>query len=166
MYLSATLKQNGFACEILDLAFFPKNIWSKLIASTKADLFGFTVYSSYYQETIEISKLIKSVIPNAKIAVGGPHPTFQYLCMTDNPEFDFLAFGEGEGTLLELCQNFDNPMKYQSIRGLASKISYPDGRKGMFIGNMRPLIKNLDAIPLPDRDVVPLKMYTQICSIR
>jgi radical SAM superfamily enzyme YgiQ (UPF0313 family) len=161
MYLSSTLKKFGYQCDILDLAFYPKNIWSKLLAYTKADLFGLTVYSSSYPESLEIAKLIKSALPNSKIAFGGPHPTFDYLCMNDNPEIDFIVFGEGEGTLLELCQNFGNSFAYREIRGLAYKIQYPDGKRGMFISNMRPPIKDIDNIPMPDREAVPLKMYTR-----
>lgn len=164
MYLSAYLKKHGFKCEILDFAFYNKTSWKALIEQHPADLYGLTVYSASFPESAEITKLIKEVHPKSKIVWGGPHPTFEYTCWQQVPELNFIIMVEGEETLLELCQNFNNPLKYQSIMGLAHETQYPTPygfQRGFFYSNMRPLIKNIDDIPIPDRNAVPIHEYTR-----
>ena len=157
MYLSSTLKKGGHQVEILDLAFYDKSQWLSTIAKHPADLFGLTVYSVSVYESDIISKLIKSVFPASKIVWGGPHPTF---CapevIAEFPEVDFIIFGEGEGTLLELCDKFSKPFQYGSIAGLGNR-----NGKFFFMSNQRGLIKDIDCIPPPDREALPLKSYTR-----
>ncbi len=157
LYLSSNLKKNGFECEILDLAFYDKSQWKSLIESHPAELYGMTVYSSTVYTTDIINKLIKGCHPNSKIVLGGTHVTFCAVdYITQFPEADFIIFNEGEEVLLELCQKFNSPHLYGSISGLATH----QGNL-LFISNMRPPIKNLDSIPPPDREGVPLHNYTR-----
>lgn len=158
MYLSGMLSRNLIKNELIDLAFYDKSHWRSVIASTKADLYGLTVYSSSFNEAKEIAKIIKEFHPKSKIVFGGPHPTFAYLCFTEVPELDFIIFGEGEETLLELCQKFDNPFSYNEITGLANR----QGMNGeaWFIGNPRKQ-SVLDSLAFPNRNILPLKMYTR-----
>lgn len=156
MYLSSTLKSNNIECEILNLSFYPKSQWWQLIESCPASLYGLTVYTPSVYEANIVSKAIKSIHPNSNIVWGGPHASFCAIDIASHyPEVDFVIFGEGEETLLELCQKFDTPYKYGEIAGLANRQD-----KFFFISNMRSLIKNIDTISLPDRSI-SLKDYTR-----
>jgi len=154
MYLSSFLKNHNVECEILDFALHDKSEWLSLIKSHKSDLYGLTVYSSSVSTADIINKLIKSVHPESKIIWGATHASYEWISsFIYSPELDFIALGEGEETLLELCRNSDG--NYNSIAGLANR----DGQS-MFISNLRPLIKNIDELPLPDR-TIDLHQYTR-----
>jgi len=158
MYISSYLKQNLINCEILDLSFYDKSSWKDVIEKYDADLYGLTVYSASVNQSDTINKLVKSKYPDSKIIWGGPHPTFEWSSVfKNNSEVDFIAMGEGEQTMLELCKNFNSPTSYDSIYGLGNrKIA-----SKFFMSNERPLEKNLDKFPIPDRNSVPIRSYTR-----
>ena len=155
MYLSAYLKKNGFECEIIDLAFYEKSKWKNIIKNHPADLYGLGVYTASVEISNTINKIIKTEYPESKIVWGGPHPTFDLEGVFKNyPEVDFIISGEGEETLLEFCRNFNRPKIYDKISGLSV-------RNSNVMKQPRPLIKNLDDMPFPDRDSVPIYEYTR-----
>jgi len=156
MYLSAILNKYNYECNIVDLSFFEKSQWSKLIESTEADLYGMTVYSASLSEADAVSKLIKSYHPESKIIFGGTHPTFcAPQVFAGIPEVDFISFGESEGTILELAEKFNQPSLHQTIRSLGIRTD-----NTFFVTNQRPLIKDLDQLPPPERSET-LHSYTR-----
>jgi anaerobic magnesium-protoporphyrin IX monomethyl ester cyclase len=157
MYLCATLKANEIDCEIIDLAFYDKDIWKAVITLHDADIYGMTVYSASFNYCVEVSKIIKSVYPISKIVVGGPHPTFTALETISVPEIDFIVYGEGEGTFLELCKDINNTV----LTGTVSKQILPNGQKMYRMNEFRGNIINIDAIPFPDRETVHISKYTR-----
>ena len=136
MYLSTVLQLNNIECDIIDLAFHDD--WT-IIKDFAADLYGLTVYSASVNKASKVNSLIKQYHPNAKIAWGGPHPTF----CKDQTDSDFVILGEGETSFLYLCNNINISPK--------------------FIKN--PLIKHLDDIPKPHRDNTLFKYTRKVQDI-
>lgn len=160
MYLSSYLRKNGITCEILDLTFYSKRIWDSILAQHKAKIYGLTVYTTNFIDSIMVSKFIKKAHPKSKIVFGGTHPTFSPVSIIQNPEIDFIIFGEGEATLLELTQKLDEPILYSSILGLGYKTSTPYGIRAFSLNNTRETL-DINKIPAPDRETIPLKNYTR-----
>jgi radical SAM superfamily enzyme YgiQ (UPF0313 family) len=157
MYHSSALKINNIDCKIIDLSLYPQKEWFDVIKSNPADLYGITVYTPSVYTAYSATTIIKYTHPNAKVVWGGPHPTFSAIDISVHyPKVDFVIFGEGEQTLLELCQKFDSPYKHGEIMGLANRQD-----KMFFISNMRPLIRNLDELPPPERNSDFLHNYTR-----
>jgi len=151
MYISAFLKEHGLGVEIIDLPFIEKTQWKEKIGS--ADLYGITVYSASLYLAKEIAKIAKENNPQAKVIVGGPHPTaLGESVLIDEPNFDIIVMREGELTMLELGQG--KPI--QEIEG----IIYRDGKK-IIRQEERQLIKDLDILPLPDRGILKINKYTR-----
>jgi anaerobic magnesium-protoporphyrin IX monomethyl ester cyclase len=88
----------------------------------------------------------KKVNPNIKTVVGGQHFTATAQeSLETYPEIDIIVCGEGEQTFTELVQELKkNKPSLSKIKGLSFR------QNGKIIHNPpRPLIENLDALPLP-----------------
>lgn len=161
MGLSSFLKEKGVDTTLIDLTW--ENDWKKVIEDNLSDLYGLTVYSASLDTSIKISNMIKTIHPTSKTIVGGPHFTALPWELARNP-FDFVCMGEGEETLLELTQKWGNEYLYSSIVGLGYKSrGIYQGREvdQLFLSNQRPLMEDLNVLPIPDRDSVPIKSYTR-----
>ena len=89
------------------------------------------------------------------IAMGGPHVSFEIEgSFRDLPALDFIGIGEGEHTMVELARALDGSMDLRDVRGLALR----DGERVVRTAP-RPLEDDLDQLPTPARDLVPLARY-------
>lgn len=112
----------------------------------KPDVIGFSCYIWNIDKTILIVKMLKKVLPNTKIVLGGPEVSYdtQYWLET-YPEIDYIVRGEGEETFKELLHAIKNGENVDHIAGL----SYLEGEEVKFTpprGNM-----DVNTIPTPYR---------------
>lgn len=116
------------------------------IYKNKPDIIGFSTYIWNIEETLKICEILKMVLPNIKIILGGPEVSFDGRQILKEKQYiDFIIYGEGEATFKELAQTIiSNSEEYKDILGLIY-------REGEFIykNGERPLIKILDTIPSP-----------------
>ena len=128
----------------------------KRAENAKPDVVSITAPTPAMNHIYKISEIIKEIYPNAKIVAGGPHPTvLPERTMKEGEKIDFVVIGEGELTFAELLQSLKNGQKeFSDISGLG-------WRKGdeIIINRGRELIKNLDELPFPARDIFNLKLY-------
>lgn len=114
------------------------------------DLVGITVRTAIYNETKRLIRVIRSET-DAPIVLGGPHPSAQpQRCIIDS-DADYVVFGEGEITMLELV-NLEKPTC--KIKGLI----YREG-SSVKVNESRPLIEDLDKIPFPAWHLMPPNRY-------
>lgn len=141
-YIAETLKSAGIAYEIVDLNFgygLPAVI--ERIRKFAPDLIGFSLMTSRLKHLHSLIGSIKNVFPGIPIVAGGPHiSVLREKALTDCPAIDFGVIGEGEETIVELCQGIC-PAK---IKGLL----YREGANIVFTG-LRERIRDMDAIPFP-----------------
>jgi radical SAM superfamily enzyme YgiQ (UPF0313 family) len=92
----------------------------------------------------------------AKTAVCGPHASaLAREILEQNPGVDFVLVGEYEETLAELVGRLKRGEPVEPMDGLALRLA--DGR--IAVGEKRPLIHDLDALPYPHRETLPLRRY-------
>jgi radical SAM superfamily enzyme YgiQ (UPF0313 family) len=132
LYIAANLKENGYDVIINDLSGIPKKKWN--IGS--ADLYGITVYAPTVGISEEIAKKCKEINYNAKIAVGGAHPTAVPKSM-NKTLFDMVIIGEGEEAFLRAVKDYPNNERFYK----------------------KPLKKDLDIYPNPAYHLVDLFSY-------
>jgi len=104
-------------------------------------------------------KKIKAIAPET-VTIGGGlmYTAVPQKIMTDNPQLDFAivgVFGDNEYTLVELLEGLKNsPPKLDEIKGLT-------WRRGseIVLNPPRPLIQNLDELPMPAYDLFPMDKY-------
>ena len=102
--------------------------------------------------------LINEVKSNDKelfVISGGPHPTAMPTDVLIRSETDTVVLGEGEITFLELIKEYDQTRsKTNDIFGTVQK-----NDEEIKYNPLRPLIKDLDEIPFPARDLLDIKSY-------
>ena len=157
LYLATVLKQNGIAVEVVDTA-VEKFTWNDLkekLLRTRPQVVGITSLTEYRFEAFRTAELAKKIVPEALVVMGGPHVS---LTAEDTlrhvPGVDLVIRGEGEGSFLQLIRGLQEGRPLSEVRGLSFR---EDGR----IRHNPPadLIKDLDRIPFPDRDLLPAKKY-------
>lgn len=113
------------------------------------DLVGITVRSAKLPSALRIARIVKSVAPQCRVVVGGPHPTVAPEECAAQADVDFVIRGEGEQTIAELCDALENGGELEAVAGLTFR------REGQVIETPpRPLIQDLDALPFPARSAV------------
>lgn len=132
---------------ILKRVFGQKDLILKQVKDTKPDLICFSAFTYNYQWALDTAQQIKKMIGNTPIIFGGIHATLMPDLVINNKCVDYVCVGEGEGTLLELVNNLGKESQYK-IKNLWLK----KGKK-IIKNEPRPLIKNLDELPFPDKDL-------------
>jgi radical SAM superfamily enzyme YgiQ (UPF0313 family) len=155
LYLASYLRKDGHKVKIIDGTFTSEESMLKQIEEFNPDLIGITTFTFLWDITKNLIKNIKSKFPNIFISIGGPHATSDSdNCFKECEYFDALIYGEGEETLSELTKKLENKESLKDVKGL----SFRDN--GEVIKNeKRELIKDLDNLPFPARDLIPLKKY-------
>ena len=158
-YLAATLRQEfgrGIDIRIVD------RDYGKALAEYKPDLMGLRSVSQNYNEANNIARMAhQAQIP---VLMGGIHITA--LPQSLNHHMTLGCLGEGEETIVELVRLFIDKGKFplkdlDNIPG----VCFWEGDKLRFTAD-RPPIANLDTIPLPARDLVPIKSHTYMFTSR
>lgn len=156
-WLSAYLKREGFSVKCHDLTVSPED--KESILQGKYDVIGFQLHSlESLEESLRLIKEARQIHPLTKVIVGGIAASFLWNRLLDEEIIDFIVVGEGEETMVELLNNIDNNdiSKLEKIKGIA----FRQGSQKKFTG-YREFIKDLDSLPLPDRDAFDWKLYQQ-----
>ncbi len=112
------------------------------------------LYTFAFLIAAEIARRVKERFPDVTIVFGGAHPTIMTRQTLAHPEVDFVVLSEGEHTFRDLVQAIENGGGWETIDGLGYK------RDGEIIINPKTrFIKDLDEIPFPRRDLLPMDNY-------
>ncbi len=122
---------------------------TKILLKIRPDLVGLTAMAWQYDTCIKLIKLIKLVLPEVKIAIGGYHATLMNAEIAASPEgelIDFIMRGEGEVACRRLVNVLDGKDRIEDIPSL----SYKQGKQ--FVHNPRGKTLDLSELKLPIRD--------------
>lgn len=143
MVIASLLKQSGHYSEVVEADL--KTIRSKLLEGIPTIL-AFSTPTVFSQTYLELNKKLKKEFQFFSV-FGGPHPTF-FPEMIGNGDVDGICIGEGEYPMLELMRNLSEEKSVAAIRNLWVR---EDGK--IHRNPIRPLIQNLDHLPLPDHEL-------------
>ena len=128
------------------------------IYTKQPDLVLFSTYIWNAEITAKIIPDIKKLLPSASIGAGGPEFGFAAeIYLKKLPELDFIIYGEGEQTTLEIVRAMNQPGKdFRNIKGLYLRdecdlngsCDSRENRKIVFTGE-RELICDLAELPFP-----------------
>ena len=166
-YLSACLKTKGHQTRLFydpqlfgnalgkkDLLSRITNIENKVIDTLirwNPKLICFSVVTDNYFWACKMAKRIKKKI-KVPIVFGGIHPTSVPTQVLSNDFVDYVCVGEGEESMVDLADALDKGSKCLRIPNIYCK------KDGKIIRNpVRPLIKDLDSLPFPDKDIIYCK---------
>jgi len=133
----------------------------KVIKRYDPDVIGITSTTSMIPDAYIVAKMAKRINENVKVVMGGPHVTFvPKRTFEECPYVDFIVRGEGEITFKELIDALEKNKDPSNILGLS--INLGDKVKN---NPPRPLIKDVDTIPMPSYDLLPIEKY-QVNGVR
>ncbi|MDA2932735.1 B12-binding domain-containing radical SAM protein [Acidobacteria bacterium AH-259-D05] len=127
------------------------------IAKFRPDVVGMTMPTPAYVHVIEVAKRVKKLGREIQVVVGGPHPSaFPRECVEEEDNIDYAILGEGEISFYQLIQVLERGGSPESIGGLACRVSGADSVRANPRGQ---LVQDLDELPFPARDLLPLDKY-------
>lgn len=156
--LAASLRLDGVDVKILDC--MPIKIgWQSLrdaIKKEQPDLIGVGEnHALYASESMRVLEIAREVSPKSVRVAGGAH--FSNLVresLTSHP-IDFIVRGEGEETLRHLVSELSQgSQRFDRVPGISF---LQDGT--VVETEARPLIKDLDSLPMPAYDLLPMDLY-------
>ena len=156
--LASVLRREGVDVKIKD-CMASKVGWRSLnrwIREERPDVIGVGEnHALYIQETVKVLQLAQEIDPGIIRVGGGSHFSNLLEESLNNYPLDYVVRGEGEYTFLELLQEVaKSNSQLESVRGIAFK------RDGQIVQTPpRPLIPDLDDLPLPTYDLVPMENY-------
>lgn len=125
--------------------------------SGKPDVIGISCMFTHAWPMIrELIIVLKKEFPEAKLIAGGEHVSAMYEMVLKQSPIDTCVIGEGEETLVELLEFFQNEdIGYSKIRGIAFV-----GENGEIIKtDRRKRITDLDKLPWPAWDLADPMRY-------
>jgi anaerobic magnesium-protoporphyrin IX monomethyl ester cyclase len=152
LYLAASLKKSrNDDVKVIDA--FCMNLTKaelvKLIKKENPDIIGFNTSTHSFLNSIEVLREVSRTIPNMTIVMGGYHPTFaSEQILKTYPFVDYVIKGEADIAIVELLECIENGIKPSKVDG----ISFFD--EDHYFTNPSALVKNLDHLPFPDRNLL------------
>lgn len=159
-YIASYARSHGINVSILDI---PLNGWPSQTAVKEINkhaykLIGISIpFQDYASQVLDFIKALRNEGITCHFTVGGIFPTFKYEeILTQFPEIDTIILGEGEITFTELAQKLLNDREWRDTLGIAYR-----EKNAVTKTPLRPLNVNLDDLPFPARDTLPLALKKQ-----
>jgi anaerobic magnesium-protoporphyrin IX monomethyl ester cyclase len=141
--IGAVAREEGHKIIIVDAADWDWPRLKQKISETKPELVGLTCWTIERGQCFKTAHLVREVLPQAKIVVGGPHATaFPGHIFIKTPA-DYVVRGEGEETFRELLKALVFGKDTGRVQGLA----YRNGET-FTLTEPRRLIQGLDKLPI------------------
>ncbi len=123
--LGAVLKTEGHRVEVVSLGsssrFSPRGLVD-FLKEYDPKLVGFGTYQRNIPHVRAIARMVKAVLPESKVALGGPQVTFMpEAALSAMPEIDYLSRGEGELVIKAIAEAIDGDTSGQPIAGVTSR---------------------------------------------
>jgi radical SAM superfamily enzyme YgiQ (UPF0313 family) len=125
------------------------------VVDFEPDLVGVSLtFTGAWSTVKQILTGIRDFRPSATIVLGGNTATFLAGELAALPSVDFVVKGEGDDTFRELVQALEAGRRPEGVAGLCW------AENGTVVDTgVRPLLEDVDRIPLPARDLLPLAQH-------
>lgn len=155
-YAAALLKKEGHEVFLKDCIAggMKANEFMKYLKHLNPDAVVLETSTPSIYNDLKFTKKIKKEI-NSTMILCGPHVTaLPKQSMLKCKEIDFIMVGEYEYVLRDLISLLQEKKNFYALKG----ICFRKGRK-IILNERYPLIQNLDKLPLPLREQLPMKKY-------
>jgi len=157
LYIAAVLEADGHEVEVIDA-------WARCLSLEEVlalvlegawDLVGFNTLTSNGEWVYRICKRIKEVQPETRILLGNVHASVYASFFLEQGCCDFVAHGEAEYIVRDLCRALERNTSVTDVGGLSLLVDGAPKRTGQ--GSV---VQNLDELPIPSRHLVDMRLYT------
>lgn len=152
--IAAFARENGYQVKIIDMqaeGLALERLGGVLGKISQPRFVGITSTTLPANNAYKTASIVREVFQNTKIIFGGHHPTALPEEAISKESVDVVVRGEGEIAVKELLDR--RPL--DEIDGIVYK---DEGGKIIFNGE-RKLIENIDVLPMPAYDLLPMKKY-------
>jgi len=163
LYIATYIRENGIDISIIDEAAQGYSLKGTVdwVKKEDPDILGFSTCSSSGRKAALIAKRVKQENPDIVTVFGNFYATFNAeRILKKYPFVDMIIRGEGEHTSLELAKCLEKKGDLKKVLGINFRkngqiISTPD----------RPLIKDIDSLPFPDRELLDIEYHNTTAGI-
>jgi radical SAM superfamily enzyme YgiQ (UPF0313 family) len=154
LYIGALLEKNGYEVRIFDVFPYDDRDIPALL-EYKPDIVGMTVLTDYLKRAHHLAQIIRQSLTLQSFIVGGVHVTVLPEESLTHLQADIAVVGEGEYTMLELCDHLSKGRDWRFTKGIA----YRDRQGNFTLTESHPFIEDLDGLPLPARHLLNFEEY-------
>lgn len=157
-YMAGVLQENNIDVEILDASAEDmdfKDVEKELL-KRKPDLVALTALTPTIGRALETAQVVKETLPDSIVVMGGYHPTFNFIETLEDENVDIVIRGEGEYIMLNLVQALENQSRLHDVKGIVFE---DKNSKEIVVNPEAPLIQDLDELPFPALNLLPMKKY-------
>lgn len=158
-YIASGLQKQGYIVEIYNQDFhhYPDHHLTYHLDNNEYDIVGVGIVGGYYQyrQLLKISAAINKSKNRPFYVLGGhgPSPEPEYFMKKTNA--DAVVIGEGEITMVSLLEKLGGNGDISSVKGIAYRTDSGEAH----VNPRRPLISDLDSLPLPAYELFPMEYY-------
>lgn len=174
-YIGAILRQDGYPVSILDAAalgwqnirsFDSRRDYNGLdfesianeIRSKRPRVVGITNNFTVQKDAaFKVASVVKEIDRDIVVILGGSHVTIRPEECIQDPDVDFAVLGEAELTVVELLGKISAEATREELRSVKG-IGFQEGGRP-YVTDPRPFNNNLDDLPYPARDLLPMPIY-------
>jgi anaerobic magnesium-protoporphyrin IX monomethyl ester cyclase len=160
LYCAGVLREAGIEVSLLDqpAKHFSLDQTVNWVKKEDPDIIGFSVLLSTAKEAPKIAERVKTENPNITVVFGSHHATFNAeRILKKYPFVDIVVRGEGEHTSLEIARCLEKQRNLDKVEGITFR------KNGRIVSNPdRPLNKDIDALPFPDRNLAGVQYVSTI----
>lgn len=182
LYIAAVLEREGHEVKVIDADLLELTAEQTIDEAYRLnpEIVGVSATTPTIKTALRLIRGIGGRMPNVVTVVGGVHPTFlPEETLRVCPHLDLVVVGEAEETSIELAGalrgfQWGDPLspggrmvrgvqvsefvrRISRVRGIAYRD--PDDPQRVRLTPPRPLIEDLDGMPLPARHLVPFERY-------
>ncbi|MGB9684280.1 MAG: B12-binding domain-containing radical SAM protein [Candidatus Bathyarchaeales archaeon] len=163
LYIAAVLENEGVEVSLLDQSAMGLSIKGVVDWVKKEDpeILGLSTLNVSGRNAVLIAEAVKRENPDLIIVFGNFYATFNAeRILKKYPSVDVIVRGEGEHTALELVKCLEKGGSFKEVSGITFRW------KNRVVSTVdRPLIKDLDAIPFPDRSLLKVEYHNTTAGI-
>ena len=164
LYCAGALREAGIEVSLLDqpATRFSLEKTVDWVKREDPDVVGFSVLLSAAKEAPKIAERVKTENPDIAVVFGSHHSTFNAeRILKKYPFVDVVVRGEGEYTCVEIAGCFEEGRELDKVKGVTFR------KDGIVVSNSdRPLNKDVDCLPFPDRDLAGVEYTSAIFGVK
>ena len=140
------------------------------VEEIRPDVVGVTSFTVCLMDVVLTARLIREVVPDVHLCLGGHHPIAYPKEAAELPEFDSIVVGEGEEAFTELVRRLESGRDFTDIRGVYTRDSIrhhldnpvQDKRFLARVTVPAAYVEDIDALPMLNRAYIRQYRYHNI----
>jgi radical SAM superfamily enzyme YgiQ (UPF0313 family) len=131
-----------------------------LAESYQPTMIGISIlFSSAHKTSMDLAEVCREIWPKTPIVLGGVHSTNAVDSILENKAVDYVCKGEAESIIVEMVQKANQGEALDTIQGVISRSKLAESEVNKRALPSSPLINNLDEIPFPAWNLIPMSEY-------